>query len=348
MKGAQAKLIIFHVEKVGYRLVKIALDLGSTTLRIAEESKGVILREACVIGDGLAGGPVFVVGSAAEKMMGRTPEHLQAVCPMGRGVVSAPRATGEFLKELLPKAVGWKWRWRNSVVAAVPARITEPQKLSLIKALKFAGATEVTLMAKPVAAALGAKPETGTNRSTMVVDVGAETTEVAALAPGIVVCEAIQLGGRHFDQAVLCHLRNVHGLEVSRETAESLKKELGSAHPVCESKKVQVFGREMDSGLPHTVEVNGQELREALIHPLEQIVALVKQTLDKTPAGLSQDILTYGLVLTGNGALLKGLDEFLAEQCGLKVKVAANPGDCAVLGLLQSKHNFHEASKEEN
>ena len=327
--------------------MKIGLDLGSSTLRIAEEKQGVVLREACVIGDGLAGGPTFVVGSAAEKMIGRTPEHMQAVCPMGRGVVSAPRATGEFLKELLPQVVGWRWKWRPKIVAAVPARITEPQKQSLIKALKFAGASEVSLMAKPVAAALGATPETGTKRSTMVVDIGAETTEVAALAPGIVVCESIPVGGRQFDEALLCHLRNVHGLEVSRETAESLKKELGSAHPVRDEKKVKVFGREMESSLPLTVDVNGKEIRLAVEHPLQQIVALVKQTLDKTPPGIASDILTHGLMLTGNGALLKGLDLYLADQCGLKVQVAANPGDCAVLGLLQTKHNFNEAPKEE-
>jgi len=307
-----------------------------------------VLREACVIGDGLSGGPAFVVGSMAEKMIGRTPSHMQAVCPMGRGVVSSPRATGELLKELLPKALGWQWKWRASVVAAVPARITEPQRVSLVKALKFAGASDVTLMAKPVAAALGAAPDTGTSRSTMVVDIGAETTEVAALAPGIVVCESLAIGGRHFDHAILCHLRNLHGLEVSAETAESLKKELGSAHPVRDQKKVKVFGREMDSSLPHTVEVDGKEIREAVIHPLEQIVVLVKQTLDKTPPGLASDILTHGLVLTGNGALLRGLDEFLAERCGLKVKVASNPGDCAVLGLLKTQHNFNESSKEEN
>jgi rod shape-determining protein MreB and related proteins len=329
--------------------MKLGLDLGSSTLRVADEKQGVFLREACVIGDGLAGGPNFVVGATAEKMIGRTPEHLHAVCPMGRGVVSAPLATGEFLKELLPKAVGWRWKWRPEVVAAVPARITEPQKESLVKALRFAGASHVSLMAKPVAAALGASPDTGTKQSTMVVDVGAQTTEVAALAPGIVVCEAIPLGGRQFDEAILCHLRNDHGLEVSNETAESLKKELGSAHPVRDEKKVKIFGREMDSSLPHTVEVNGKEIRECLAHPLNQIVALVKQTLDKTPPGLSSDILEHGLVLTGNGALLKGLDEFLAEACGLKVRVADNPGDCAVLGLLRSKHNFQEEQqKEEN
>jgi len=328
--------------------MKIGLDLGSSTLRVADEKQGVLLREACVIGDGLSGGPTFVVGAVAEKMIGRTPEHMQAVCPMGRGVVSAPRATGEFLKELLPRAVGWRWKWRTKVVAAVPARITDPQKDSLIKALRFAGASDVSLMAKPVAAALGAAPETGTRRSTMVVDVGAEATEVAALAPGIVVCEAIPVGGRHFDQAILCHLRNSHGMEVSAETAERLKKDLGSAHPVREEKKAQVFGREMDSSLPYTVEVHGREIREAVKHPLEQIAALVKQTLDKTPPGLSSDILTHGLVLTGNGALLEGLDQYLAEQCGLKVSVASNPGDCAVLGLLRNKHNFNEKALEEN
>lgn len=329
--------------------MKIGLDLGSSTLRIADEKQGVVLREACAIGDGVAGGPNFVVGALAEKMMGRTPDHMQAVYPMGRGVVSAPKATGEYLKELLPRAVGWRWKWRPQVVASVPARITEPQKQAFIKALRFAGASEVRLMAKPVAAALGAAPETGTRRSTMVVDVGAETTEVAALAPGIVVCESIPLGSRQFDEAIICHLRNVHGLEVSSETAESLKKELGSAHPVREEARVKVFGREMESSLPYTVEVNGRELREAIYHPLEQIVALVKQTLDKTPPGLSEDILTHGLVLTGNGALLKGLDEYLAHCCGLKVRVASNPGDCAVLGLLQSKLNFEEPSgKDEN
>jgi rod shape-determining protein MreB len=329
-------------------VMKIGLDLGSSTLRVADDKQGVLLREACVIGDGLAGGPTFVVGALAERMIGRTPDHMQAVCPMGRGVVSAPRATGEFLKELLPRAVGWRWKWRTRVIAAVPARITEPEKASLLSALRFAGAGEVTLMAKPVAAALGAAPDTGTTRSTMVVDVGAETTEVAALAPGIVVCEAIPVGGRHFDQAILCHLRNFHGLEVSAETAEKLKKDLGSAHPVREQKKAQVFGREMDSSLPYTVEVHGQEIREAVRHPLEQIASLVKQTLDKTPAGLSSDILTHGLVLTGNGALLAGLDEYLADQCGLRVRVAENPGDCAVLGLLRTKHGFQDPPEEEN
>lgn len=328
--------------------MKIGLDLGSATLRIAEEAKGVILREACVIGDGLAGGPAFVVGTAAERMIGRTPAHMQAVCPMSRGVVSAPRATGELLKALLPKALGWRWKWGPQVVAAVPARISEPQKKALIRALKFAGASKVSLMAKPVAAALGADGATGKSHATMVVDIGADTTEVAALSPGIIVCEAIPIGGRHMDTAIVSHLRNEHQLEIDSNRAERLKKELGTAHPTRDAACTEVDGREMESGLPHQVTVTAKELREAISHPLEQIVALVRRTLDETPPGLSDDILSNGLVLAGGGASLEGLDEFLAERTGLKVRVADHPGDCTVLGLLKTAESLDPKSKEEN
>ena len=316
--------------------MKIGLDLGTATLRVADEKRGVVLREACVIGDGLAGMPTFVVGSRAEKMIGRTPPHMKAVCPMGRGVVSAPRASGELLKELLPKAVGWRWKWRPNVVATVPARITESQKGALVRALKFAGASSVQLMAKPVAAALGAEPKTGRAHATMVVDIGAETTEVAALSPGIIVCEAIQVGGRHIDEAIQTYLRNAHKLEVDVFAAEALKKELGTAHPLKEVFTAEVSGREMETGLPHTVKVSGKEIREAIAVPLSDILTLVRKTLDNTPAGLSADILKHGLVLTGGGALLDGLDQYLAAGCDLKVRVADNPGDCAVLGLLKT------------
>lgn len=326
--------------------MKIGLDLGTATLRVADEKRGVVLREACVIGDGLSGMPTFVVGNRAEKMIGRTPPHMKAVCPMGRGVVSAPRASGELLKELLPKAVGWRWKWRPSVVAAVPARITESQKGALIRALKFAGASSVELMAKPVAAALGAEPQTGRSHATMVVDVGAETTEVAALSPGIIVCESIQVGGRHFDEAIQAHLRNVHHLEIDVFAAESLKRELGTAHPLKEVFSAQVSGREMETGLPHSVQVTGKEIREAIQGPLSDILTLVRQTLDTTPAGLSADILEHGLVLTGGGALLQGLDQYLSAGCDLKVRVAENPGDCAVLGLLKTMESITSETTE--
>jgi rod shape-determining protein MreB len=273
---------------------------------------------------------------------------MTTVHPIGRGVVSAPLAAGELLKELFPRALGWRGKLKPAVVAAVPARITEAQETAFRRALQFAGINQVTLVAKPVAAALGAVDGTGRQQATTVVDIGAETTEVAALSPGIVVCEAMPLGGRHFDDAIRCHLRNHHGLEIDLSDAESLKKSLCSAHPNGDSARADVFGRELDSGLPHTVNVQGAELRQAIAPCLESLVALIKRTLDQTPAGLSQDILTHGLVLTGGGALLIDLDLFLSERTGLKVRVADNPGDCAVLGLLKTMDSFAEPSKEEN
>ncbi len=329
--------------------MKVGIDLGSATLRIADEKRGVVLRETCLIADGLSGGHRFILGNDAQRMVGRTPSHMQTVRPMGRGVVSAPLAAGEFLKEMLPKALGWRFRSRLQIVASVPARITASQELAFRRALRFAGISRVDLVAKPVAAALGAVSNTHYQQATTVIDIGAQTTEVAALSPGIVVCEAIPLGGHQFDEAILCHLRNVHGLEVDRATAEALKKTTCTAHPLGDEARQEVMGRELDSGLPHTVIVTGGELREAVSHPLDQIVGLIKKTLDLTPPGLSTDILSHGLVLTGGGSQLKHLELFLSEQTGLKIQVAENPGDCAVLGLLKTLENLDEnPSSDEN
>lgn len=327
--------------------MKVGLDLGSATLRIADEKRGVIFREACAIADGLSGGPTFLVGEAAERMLGRTPPHMQAVHPVGRGVVSAPLAAGELLKDVLPRALGWRGKWKPSVVAAVPARITEAQEVALRRALRFAGVQQVTLMAKPVAAALGAASgKEGRLGATTVVDIGAETVEVAALSPGIVVCESLPVGGRQFDEAIRCHLRNAHGLEIDWREAEHLKKTACSAHPQGDSGRAEVFGRELDSGLPYTITVGGEELRQAILPCLESIVGLVKKVLDLTPAGLSQDLLIHGLTLTGGGAQLSGLDLYLSERTGLKATVADNPADCAVLGLLKTLEGFDEPREE--
>lgn len=327
--------------------MKIGLDLGSSTFRLADSKKGVFLREPCAIGDGVGGGQRFVVGTTAEAMLGRTPPHLKATYPVQRGVVSAPKATGELLKTLLARTPGWRWRWRPEIVAAVPADIGIPHKESLLKVFRFAGVTGIRLVPTPVAAALGAVPQTDVGRATLVIDVGAETTEVAVVAPEIVVSDSIARGGRDLDRAILYHLRRIHGLEVSLQTAEELKRRLGSAHPVRDEKTIDVFGREMDSGLPHTVKVTGAEVRECLSHPLEEIATLVKRTFDRTPAGLSKDIFRDGLILTGNGARLEGLDQFLSERCRVSAKLATDPGDCVVLGLLRYREAFQKMTKDE-
>ncbi len=316
--------------------MKVGVDMGSSTLRVAISKQGVVLREACAIGDALPGNGKFCFGTEAEKMMGRTPDHVQALYPMSQGLVSAPRAAGELLKALLPKAVGWRWRLKPEVVASVPGRISDAHRRALLRAFKFAGAEQVKLVAKPVAAALGADSNTNIDYATMVVDIGSETTEVAALSPGIVLCQSIPIGGRHFDRAIQRCLNDLHELEIDLFTAERLKRELGTAFPVRDESSSPVYGREMATGLPQTVNINGKELREAVMHPLEEIANLVKRTLTQIPPGLATDVLEHGLLLTGGGALLEGLDRFLSQACELKVRLARNPADCTVLGLLKT------------
>ena len=306
------------------------------------------MREPSVIADGLVGGARFVVGLEAERMLGRTPASVQAVRPVSAGVVSAPLAVAELVKALWVQ-FGNGWRSlgsRPTLVASVPARITAAQEEALRRALKVAGFPQVRLVAKPVAAALGAVESTGQSRTTTVIEIGAETTEVAALAPRIVVCEGIALGGRHFDAAILQHLREQHGLEADPREAERLKKQACSAHPKGDEARGEVYGREIESGLPYTVTVSGRELREAVAAPLEAIAGLVSRVLDSTPPGISTDILTHGLVLTGGGAKLRHLDLFLSERTGMKVRVADHPEDCAVLGLLKTMESLETAEPE--
>ena len=329
--------------------MKVGLDLGSATVRFADSRRGVVLREPCVIADGLAGGSAFVVGTEAEKMLGRTPGAIQAVRPICGGVVSAPLAVAEMVKALWEQVPLGGWRALTSkpeLVAAVPARITPAQEDALRRALRAAGFHQVSLVAKPVAAALGAVSSTGRARATTVVEIGAETTEVAALAPGIVVCEGIALGGRQFDEAIRRHLGEQHGLEADWREAERLKHEACTAHPSGDGLRAQVYGREIESGLPYTVTVDSRELREAIKDPLEAIAGLVARVLDLTPPGLSGDILEHGLVLTGGGAQLKHLDLFLAERTGMKVRLAEEPQDCAVLGLLKTLETLEPPSSK--
>ncbi len=316
--------------------MKVGVDMGSATLRVATSKQGVVLRQACAIGDALPGGKKFCYGTEAERMIGRTPEHVQAVYPMSQGLVSAPRAAGELLKGLLPQAIGWRWRFKPQVVASVPGRISDPHRRALLRAFKFAGAENVQLVAKPVAAALGADAQTGIDHANMVVDIGAETTEVATLSPEIVLCQGIPLGGRHFDRALQKCLSELHELEIDLPTAERLKRELGTAYPLREESSAPVYGREMATGLPRTVNVMGRELRESLAHPLEEMANLIRRTLTKVPPGLAKDILEHGILLTGGGSLLEGLDRYLSEACQLKVRYAVNPADCTVLGLLKT------------
>lgn len=316
--------------------MKIGLDLGSASLKVACSPQGVILREASLVADNLAGGPSFVIGQAATDWLDRTPQPLQTISPISKGVVSAPLAAGVLLKAMLTQAIGWKTRLKPHVITAVPARITDSQQTALRRALAFAGFSRVTLVAKPLAAALGVKEATKASRTCTIVDIGAETTEVSTLSPGIVVSESLPLGGRNLSLSIVDYLRDQHHLDVDEGQAERVKLAIGSAHFQNDGKTSEVFGRERLTGLPQTITLTSRDLQKALAPVLIRTVELIKQVLNLAPPGLSQDILRQGVILTGCGALLHGLDRYLCEHINLAVRVADSPGDCVALGLLQT------------
>ncbi|MBI3924279.1 MAG: rod shape-determining protein [Armatimonadetes bacterium] len=313
---------------------RIGLDLGTCTVLVADAHKGVLLKEPAVIASDSTQADGYTVGERARRMLGRTPAHIHAMRPVCRGAVGAPAATRELLKRVLPRAVGWKWRFHPEVVAAVPTRATRFEREALKQAIAAAGAGAVSIVEKPIAAAFGAGLKVGQPHAALIVDIGAGTTEVAAVSPEIVVCDCISVGGDAFDTAIVFHLRTCHGLEIGQESAEQIKLTIGSAHPRHDTRRLEVHGRDRSSGLPHHVTVTGRQVRLALEEPLRRIATLIHTTLDRTPPALSADVLQGGLVLTGGGALLRGLDEYLGQEIGQTVILAEDPVGCVARGTL--------------
>lgn len=317
--------------------MRVGIDLGTATIRVAEEKKGVILREPSVIADHETVELAFRAGREASRMLGRCPAHLQTLRPVRRGVVGAPVATRELVRQVISRALGWRLKLRPAAAVAVPVKATEFERQALQDAFAQLGLGKVTLVEKPLAAALGADVAVGRPQAMMVLDVGAGVTEIAAISPGIVLSDSIPVGGDALDEALLVYLREAHGLEVSPDCAEAVKLAIGSAHPASDGSELQVGGRELACGLPHQVTVRSAEIREAMAQPLNRLATLLQATLDGTPPSLSTDILERGVVLTGGGAELRGLDRFLSERVGLPVKRAEHPADCVAVGALRHR-----------
>ena len=317
--------------------MRLGLELGTTVVRVARDKKGVILQEASVIADDPTLPEVYTVGNEARAMEGRTPDHVRALRPLQAGCVAAPIAAREMLLLLFGRALGWRKKLKPFVRVAVPVTVTKFEQEALVEALTYAGAGKVEPVPKPIAAAFGIDAEVGAPLAAMVVDLGGGTTEVAAISPGIVVCDAVGVGGVDLDRAITAHLRTAHGLEISPEMAEKIKIEVGSAWSGEGPETFQAAGRELRTLLPLRVEVSAEEIRQAMQGPLERMVDLVRRTLDRTPPSLSEDVLRRGVVLTGGGAQLRGMDRFMSERLGLEVKIAPDPTGCVARGLLLAR-----------
>ncbi|MCD6277520.1 rod shape-determining protein [candidate division WOR-3 bacterium] len=311
----------------------LAIDLGTANTLIYLPERGIVLNEPSVVAVDSNTNRSIAVGLEAKKMLGRTPEEITAIRPMKDGVIADFEMVEVMLRGFIDKVSMRKLFLRPRVVVAVPSGITAVEMRAVRDSVEHAGAREVFLIAEPVAAAIGVGLPVQTPTGNMIVDIGGGTTEIAVIAlSGIVAKISIRVGGDEMDQAIANFIKKKYNLLIGDATAEEIKMNVGSAFPLDEEKDMEVRGIDLVSGIPKTIKVTSREIRSALEKPVSQIINAVKQALEKTPPELAADIVDKGIVMTGGGSLLRGLDKLLTEETNLLTKVAENPLECVARG----------------
>lgn len=317
--------------------MRVGLDLGSSAVRISEAKGGVVYSQPNLIALDPTLVDPLLVGDQAVPVLGRHPDHVQTVQPCKGGGISAPAAMKVMLERILPQTFGWRWKFRPVVRVGYFSGTSELARRRLARILKGAGATAVEWIPNPVAAAFGVDAQVASDRALLVLDIGSATSEIAAVAPGVVVGRYLSLGGQDFDRAIAVHLRQQRGLEVDLESARQVKHAIGSAEDEGTLEPVDVWGRELGTGLPLSLRVSAEEIRQAMMPGLEQLAELVRQVLDSAPPNLAVDLLRSGLTLTGGGAKLRGLAGFLRRKADIEVSVADESETALARGLLTAR-----------
>lgn len=312
----------------------IGIDLGTANTLVFLKGKGIILREPSVVAVDMRSDNVLAVGSQAKEMIGRTPDSIMAVRPLKDGVIADYRITAKMLQHFIRKAVKPGIFSKPRVVICLPTGVTEVERKAVEDAAYQAGAkAPVILIEEPMAAAIGAGLPVDEPTGSMVVDIGGGTSEVAVISLGdIVTACSVRVAGDKFDESIMTYIKKKFNLLIGDRTAEEIKLTIGSAYPMNEEKSMTVKGRNLYDGLPKDITLTSQEVRDALADPLNTIVEAVKTTLEKTPPELSADIIDHGIVITGGGAKLKGIDMLIMQQTGMPVHIAENPLDCVAHG----------------
>ena len=313
----------------------IGIDLGTANTLVFVKGKGTLIREPSVVAINVASRPakVVAVGNEAKEMIGRTPGSITAMRPLKDGVIADFDITTEMLKKFIQKALNGSFFAKARVVICIPTGVTEVERRNVHDVAVEAGARYVSLIEEPMAAAIGAGLPVGEAMGSMVVDIGGGTSEVAVISLGdIVTSRSVRVAGDTFDSTIVQYIKKKYNLLIGDRTAEEIKIKIGSALSYEGEGQMEVKGRNLVDGLPKNINVTAEEIREALSDPVSQILDAVKATLEKTPPELSADIIDHGIMLTGGGALLRGIDKLIAKETGMPVNVADNPLDCVVDG----------------
>jgi len=306
----------------------LAIDLGTANTLVSVKGKGIVINEPSVVAikDDKHKKKVLAVGKAAKEMVGKTPKNIVAIRPMKNGVIADFSVTEEMIRYFIQKVHNRKGLIRPRIVICVPYGLTQVERKAVKESAMSAGAREVYLIEEPMAAAIGAGLPVKEPQGSMVIDIGGGTTEIGVISlGGLVVSKSIRVAGDKFDRSIVDYINKKYNLIIGERVAEEIKMEIGSAVKLEEELKMQVQGKNRISGLLETITVTSEDIREALKEPVKEIGEAVKQVLEETPADLAGDIVENGIVLTGGGALLKGLDKYLSDLVLLPVYIAEEP-----------------------
>lgn len=327
----------------------MGIDLGTANTLVYVKGQGIVLREPSVVAIERDSKRALAFGLEAKRMLGKTPANILSVRPLRNGVIADFEVTQEMIKYFIRKVHNRRSLLHPRVVIGIPSGITEVEKRAVRESAEQAGAREVYLIEEPMAAAIGAEMPISEPSGNLIVDIGGGTTEVAVISlGGMVVSKSLDVAGDEMDEAIVQYFRRKYNLLVGETTAEDVKIRIGSVFPLPEEQSMEVKGRDQVTGLPKTITITSEEIRQALSEPVKLIIEVVKQTLEETPAELSADLVDRGIVLAGGGCLLRGFPELLSQETELPVTRSADPLSCVVMGCgryLEELDNLKRARK---
>ena len=321
----------------------IGIDLGTTNILITLKGKGIVLREPSVVAIDQVTSEIVATGKEAKEMLGRTPENIRALRPMKDGVIADFTATGLMLKNMLRKVCQKYNVGKPRIVVGVPSGITEVEERAVQEAFLQAGAKEVYLLDEPMASAIGAGINVLEPNGKLIIDIGGGTTEVAVISLGGIVCStSIKVAGNAIDEAIVDYLKKHENIVIGLAQAENLKIELGCAMPLVSEITKEIRGRDIDVGLPKNINISSKEIELAMQRPINEIIEAVINTLSVTPPELASDIMQNGIYLAGGGALIRNLDNLIAQRTGIKTYIADSPLECVAIGAGKTLENFEK------